>query len=151
MAKNKLFIALGALVLIIGIIALFPLDVLMNDDVPGKIIFSFSGILLGLLLLLYGFFAAKFFKSVAIIVASVFLSVLFWNVYFGGEWGDKIVMFWVGVPSGIISGVLFLIINKYRLSAKSIVTQAVTFLVLIALVNFLFYKGGDIWYYITGN
>jgi len=148
MVKNKLFIAIGTLILIVGFVALFPLDVLMNEDVPGKIVFSFSGILLGLLLLLYGFFENSFFKSLATIASSVFLSIIFWYLYFGGEWGDKIVMFWVGVPSGIIAGVLFLILNKYMLSRKLLAVRAVTFLLLIVLLNFLFFKGGDLWSFI---
>lgn len=149
MAKNKLFIIIGALLLIIGFIALFPLDVLMNDDVPGKIIFSFSGILLGLLLLLYGLFKAEFLKSIAIILAGVFLSILFWYVFLGGEWGDTIVISWVGVPSGLISGVLFLIINKYILSKSnknSMPAKGLLFVVLLAITNFIFYKGGDLFY-----
>lgn len=148
MEKNKLLIGIGAFILIVGFVALFPLDILMNEDVPGKIIFSFSGILLGLLLILYGFFKNSFLKSLAIIVSSVFLSIFFWNLYFGGEWGDKIVMFWVGVPSGILAGVIFLFLNKYMLSRKMIATQVTTFVGLLILLNFLFYKGSDLWNFV---
>lgn len=93
----------------------------------------------------------KILKSVAIVVTSICLSMLLWYTYFAGEWGDKIVMFWVGFPSGIISGILFLILNKYVLSKKLIAIQVITFLALIGLVNVLYYNAGDIWYFISGN
>ena len=148
MVKNKIITAIGVLILTIGIIALFPLEITMNEDVPGKIIFSFSGILLGILLILYGFFKSNFLKAVAIVVASVFLSILFWYLYYGGKWGDQIVMFWVGVPSGILSGVLFLISKKYLLPGKSITVQSIVFVFLIVILNFIFFKGDDLWSFV---
>lgn len=154
MIKNKLAAIAGTLLLIIGIVALFPLDVLMNDNVPGKVLFSFSGILAGILLLLHGIFNSGFLKSLAIIIACIFLSVLFWYLYYGGKWGEEIVMFWAGIPSGVISGTLFLVINKFFISKRTgnlIVAQVFALLSLLIIVNFLFHKGGDILYYFTGN
>lgn len=84
-----------------------------------------------------------------LIAVSIVLSILFWRLYLWGEWGDKIVMFWVGVPSGVIAGILYLIIKKYLLATKPKALQVLSFLLLIVLVNFLYYKAGDIWFLIS--
>lgn len=90
-----------------------------------------------------------------VIAGSVSLSVLFWYVYLNQEWGNQIVMFWNGVPSGLISGILFLLINKYILLRKPrknlLVIQIIVFILLLVTTMFLIDKGGDILFYISGD
>lgn len=94
-------------------------------------------------------------KSIGVIAGGVFLSMLFWYAYLGDEWGAGIVIFWNGVPAGLISGVLFLIINKYILLKKSrkslLAIQTAIFVLLLAITNALICKGGDLLFYISRN
>lgn len=94
-------------------------------------------------------------KSIGIIAGGVCLSMLFWYAYLGEEWGAGIVIFWNGVPAGLISGVLFLIINKYILLRKPrkglLAIQGAIFVLLLATTSALIHRGGDILFYISRN
>ncbi|AWG26040.1 hypothetical protein [Flavobacterium kingsejongi] len=148
MKDRKQYILIGALIFIVGIIAMFPLEVLMNSNNIGKLTLSFSGLSIGLLVLLYGFMGRSFLKAVGIILAGVLISMLFWYVYENGEWGDSIIIFWVGVPAGILGSILFLIVNHYFLCGKNNKTaigiQVLWGLLILAAVNALYYNFGDL-------
>jgi len=81
------------------------------------------------------------------------MSVLFTALVEDDGWGREIVIFWLGVPSGAISGALFLITNRLFIKNKpnSIMLYVIRGCVLIAIyaiVVSIMRWGGDVLFHL---
>ena len=105
---------------------------------------------LGTFLLFYQVSKSRFLRGLIFILFSLFFCVSLWTIYEGSSWGSEFVVIGAGAPSGLISGVLFLISNYYfKLNEKKeskYVKQVLLYLLILLTVSMLFRYGGD-WYY----
>jgi membrane protein YdbS with pleckstrin-like domain len=145
--KNKYLIT-GSVLFFIGV--LFEIYFEFFYPSVGYIIkIAFRLILsLGTFLLFYQVSKSKFLKGLFFILFSVFFCVSLWTIYEGGSWGNEFVVIGAGVPSGLISGVLFLISNYYfKLNEKKeskYVKQVLLYFFILLFVSVLFKYGGDV-------
>ncbi|MGQ7853677.1 hypothetical protein ACUN24_05465 [Pedobacter sp. WC2501] len=106
---------------------------------------------LGTFLLFYQVSKSKILRGLIFILFSVFFCVSLWTICEGSSWGSEFVVIGAGVPSGLISGVLFLISNYYyfKLDEKKeykVLKQSIFYFLILLTVSVLFRYGGD-WYY----
>lgn len=80
----------------------------------------------------------KLIKGLLIILLSIVVSLISWYICTT----SKIEYFWGGLPAGIISGVVFLVVNYY-FSNLSLIKKIVLYLVILLIVSICVAKGGD--------
>lgn len=87
----------------------------------------------------------KFVKGILFILSSVIISMVSWYLFTK----STIDFFWGGFPSGIISGILFLIFNFYFFNKKCIY-KILVYVIILLVVSICVAKGGDWFFYIFG-
>jgi len=145
--KNKsLWIGIALSLVAVGII--FPIE---KTDFLDDLIYAPSILVIGLAIIIYAISKGNFLKVMGLLLGSILISMLlFWLLVEEGGWGTSIAVIYGGIPSGIISGILFLITNYYlKLSEKKeykFLKQSILYLLILLTVSMLFRHGGD-WYY----
>lgn len=117
--NKRYYLISGAAFVLIGLVFAFPLDKLMNSGSLIKFAGTCSFLGIGLLILLFGFMKKGVLKAILLITFSAFLSYVSWFYYTGSGWLSSTIAFWTGIPIGILSALLYLILNHYFLSKKS--------------------------------
>jgi len=86
----------------------------------------------------------KFLKAIMIILLSILISVAAVYVYESDNWQRELMATRIGIPAGIISGVLFLILNRYALASRDskvrIFLQVLSFLLIVAITTAVMMK-----------
>lgn len=148
--NKRYYLISGAAFVLIGLVFAFPLDKLMNSGSLIKFAGTCSFLGIGLLILLFGFMEKGVLKAILLITFSAFLSYVSWFCYTGFGWLSSTIAFWTGIPIGILSAVLYLILNHYFLSKKEqktiLLKQIALYLVLLFSLSVLAAKGSD-WMY----
>lgn len=143
--KKSLWIGIALSLVAVGII--FPIE---KTDFLDDLIYAPSILVIGLAIIIYAISKGNFLKVMGLLVGSILISMLFWLLVEQGGWGTSIAVIYGGIPSGIISGILFLITNYYlKLSEKKeykFPKQSILYLLILLTVSMLFRYGGD-WYY----
>ena len=143
--KKSLWIGIALSLVAVGII--FPIE---KTDFLDDLIYAPSILVIGLAIIIYAISKGNFLKVMGLLVGSILISMLFWLLVEQGGWGTSIAVIYRGIPSGIISGILFLITNYYlKLSEKKeykFLKQSILYLLILLTVSMLFRYGGD-WYY----
>lgn len=148
---SKIYKIAGTILTIIGFALLFPLDVLVNGGSIVKITLSLAGLVGGIFLILFGIYGVKFLQRALFILFSTAFSMLLQYVFYRDEWGSQLVIFWVGLPCGLLSGVFFLIADHCYFSKQRVSwTKRVTgYFLTLAVLTLAFNKGGDFLYWIN--
>ncbi len=143
--KKSLWIGIALSLVALGII--FPIE---KTDFLDDLIYAPSILVIGLAIIIYAISKGNFLKVMGLLLGSILISMLFWLLVEQGGWGTSIAVIYGGIPSGIISGILFLITNYYlKLSEKKeykFLKQSILYLLILLTVSMLFRYGGD-WYY----
>ena len=88
--------------------------------------------------------------EIGFLLGSILMSMLLWLLIERGKWGSSIAVVWGGIPSGLISGILFLTGNYFlRLNEKKQykhIKQVLLYFLILLMVSVLFRYGGD-WYF----
>lgn len=110
------------------------------------------------LLLLYGFTGPRFIQYLLFTFLSAILFAAFWYVYSIWDLWQKLLIVLVGIPSGIITALLFFVLRylfffrnkslpiEKAQSKKLLLKQIVLYIILGLIVSILFVKGGDWWF-----
>jgi len=143
--KKSLWIGIALSLVAVGII--FPIE---KTDFLDDLIYAPSILVIGLAIIIYAISKGNFLKVMGLLLGSILISMLFWLLVEQGGWGTSIAVIYGGIPSGIISGILFLITNySLKLSEKKeykFLKQSILYLLILLTVSMLFRYGGD-WYY----
>ncbi|KRT13151.1 hypothetical protein ASU31_26050 [Pedobacter ginsenosidimutans] len=143
--KKSLWVGIALSLIAVGVI--FPIE---KTDFLDDLVYTFSTLLIGLLIIIYAISGANFLKVIGFLLGSILISMLFWFLFERGGWGASIAVIWGGIPSGLISGILFLIGNYYlKLGEKKeykYLKQLLLYFFILLIVSVLFRYGGD-WYY----
>ncbi|MBB6240494.1 membrane-associated HD superfamily phosphohydrolase [Pedobacter sp. AK013] len=143
--KKSLWIGIALILIAAGVI--FPIE---KTGFLEDLMYTFSTLIIGLLVIIYAISGGNFFKVIGFLLGSILMSMLLWFLVERGKWGSSIAVVWGGIPSGLISGILFLISNHFlRLREKKqykYIKQVLLYFLILLIVSVLFRYGGD-WYF----
>ncbi|UIR55050.1 hypothetical protein LZQ00_12250 [Sphingobacterium sp. SRCM116780] len=164
MKNKKWFLIAAAVVLLISLCIIFPIESSKSDFIADYI-YTYITLVTAVIIAMYGLMGKNFFKGLLFIFCSAAFSVFCWFFLLptdeltessSGFLALIVVILTVfvnfaalfmGTVTGIISGLLFLIVNarvlkdenRYKLFAK----RLLAYLLILVIVSMLFYKGGD--------
>jgi hypothetical protein len=110
------------------------------------------------LLLIYGFTGPRFTQYLLFTFLSAILLAAFWYIYSIWDSWSRLLVVFVGIPSGIITALLFFILryvmffrNKslpgYKAQKnKLLIKQIILYIFLALIISILFLNGGDWWF-----
>ncbi|NDV59670.1 hypothetical protein [Bacteroides sp. 519] len=151
MEIKKISLIVGIVIFLIGSLIVYPIesrDIITIEELK----YTFSTLITGTLIALYGLLGSNILKGLLFLFFWILISMLFIYLWEGDGWGRGIVVFWLGLPSGVISGTLFLIINHFFFRKKSkskiqYIKQVATLIVIYVIVVLIMKWGGDILFY----
>jgi len=96
-----------------------------------------------------GFMGKHFFRGILFLLLSAIIG--YFLIYFGYPLGQFsfLAAFWLGIPSGIVAALIFLVVNYcylMRIKTHKIIKKIVVYLIILLIVAILFGYGGD-WYF----
>ncbi len=146
--KRKLTAIAGIITLLVSVFVIYPIE-MGKANFVSDFVYTYLGLAVALLLLMLGLMGEYFVKGLSFMLASTILgfTLILLSVEFGAILG-----FVIGVPSGVIAGMMFLVINFYFLKDVKryrLPIQIVSYFIILCTVSFLFFRGGDWIYDIT--
>ena len=146
MKPNKKVLIAGVIILTISLCLIFPIESSKTSYI-NELPFTFLTLALAMFTLMYGLMGKHFFKGLLFLLFSVLFSFCAWLVFYPSDWLATFVAIWAGIPSGIIAGLLFMVVNfqfikdenRYKLFFK----RLVSYCLILFVVSYLFHNGGD--------
>lgn len=144
--NRKPYLVVSAITLLISLCVVFPFESNRSSFIE-DLGFTFLTLGIAMLLGMYGLMGKYFFKGLLVLLCSAFFGFIAWFFLYPSEWFSVLVAFWAGIPSGIISGLIFILVNfalirdenRYNLFFK----RLISYLLILGIVSILFHKGGD--------
>jgi cation transport ATPase len=155
--SRKIILFSGIVICLISAFVICPLERSKSPFITDYI-FTYIGLALSVVLILYGFTGGSSIKYLAFILLSAIVSITCWYIYTAGDWWKKLMIMWLGVPSGIVAALVFFVLRYYlffrnkalpvgrRKKNILLLKQVVVYFVVLLIVSILFLKGGD-WIY----
>lgn len=142
-SKKRKFTAIaGIIILLISVFVIYPIEIGTANFVS-DFAYTYLGLAVALLLLMLGLMGKYFVQGLLFMLISTILG--FTLILLSIEYG-AILGFVIGIPSGVIAGLLFLVINFYFLKDVKryrLPIQIVSYCIILCLITFLFYHGGN--------
>lgn len=142
---RKVLLIAGILILLISTCVIFPIESSKTSFLEG-FGYTFLTLAIALLLLMYGLMGNNFFKGLLFIVTSSILGAVFFYVAYPLAPFTVFVAIWLGIPSGIITALIFMIGDFYFFNAiknYKLLKQIIVYMVILFIVSVLFGYGGD--------
>lgn len=149
-ARKALFIA-GILTLLASTCVIFPIERSNTSFLEG-FVYTFSILAASLLLLMSGLMGKNFFKGILFIAVSSIIGAVFFYVAYPPVPFAAFIAIWLGIPSGIIAALVFMIVNFYffkEIKSFRVLRQTTAYLAILCVVSVLFGYGGDWFFEIT--
>lgn len=155
-SRKIIFIA-GIVICLVNLFVIYPLERSRSSSIM-EFTFSYIGIALSIVSILYGLTGGHFIKYLAFILLSAIVSATCWYIYGAGGWLQKFIAFWAGIPCGVITALIFFILRyyiffrnrKYPVDRQTnillFLKQLVLYFVVLLIIAVVFENGGD-WYY----
>ncbi|ALL06867.1 hypothetical protein AQ505_16060 [Pedobacter sp. PACM 27299] len=142
---RKVILMAGILTLLISTCVIFPIQKEESNFLE-DFTYTFLGLFLALLLLMIGLLGKDFFKGLLFLFFStIFGGVCFYVAYPPVTFASFIAV-WLGVPSGVVTAILFMIVNFYflkDLKRYKLLKQIIVYFIILFIVSVLFGYGGD--------
>ncbi|WP_316826779.1 hypothetical protein [Pedobacter miscanthi] len=143
--KTSLLVGLAISLIAVGVI--FPIE---RKDFLDELVYTPFTLLIGLSIIIYAISEGNLLKVLGFLLGSILISIFFWFLFERDGWWASIPIVYGGIPSGFISGILFLIGSYYlKLNKKKkyrYVKQLLFYFLILLIVSVFFKYGGD-WYY----
>ena len=146
--KRKFTAIAGIITLLVSVFVIYPIE-LGKANYVSEFVYTYVGLSIAVLLLMLGLMGKYFIKGLSFILVSTILgfTLIALSVEFGAILG-----FVIGIPSGVIAGIIFLVINFYflkNIKRYRLPVQIVSYFIILCIVSFIFFRGGDWIYDIT--
>ncbi|MEO5911327.1 MAG: hypothetical protein ABIP95_10590 [Pelobium sp.] len=145
---RKICLVAGVITLLISVLVIYPIE-MGKANFVNDFVYTYLSLAVAVLLLMLGLMGEYFISGLLFVLISTILG--FTLILLSLEYG-AILGFVIGIPSGVIAGLIFLVINFYFLKDVKryrLPIQIVSYCIILCLVSFLFYHGGDWIYDIT--
>ena len=155
-ARKTMLIA-GSLVGLICLVFIYPKEHSTASYVTDYSL-TFTTLATSAMLLLYGFTGPGFFKYILFTFLSAIVCATFWYVYSFWDIWQKLAVVWIGIPSGIITALMFFILRyllflrnkdqsiQHPKTSNLLLKQVLLYIFLAIVISILFLKGGDWWF-----
>lgn len=149
MKNRKGYLIAGVVLLLISLCIILPIEKRKSYTIE-DFGYTYATLAMTLLLFLYSLMGKNFFKGLLFVLISIIISICGWFIFFINDSWVGVIAIWMGVPTGIIAALLFLIFNFYCLSAENKYTlflkRLLSYTIILGTVSLLFAKGGD-WFF----
>jgi hypothetical protein len=154
---RKIMLFAGIVICLVTLFIICPLERSKSPFITDYV-FTYIGLALSVISILYGFTGGSSIKYLAFILLSAIVSITCWYIYTAGDWWKKLMIMWLGVPSGIVAALVFFVLRYYmffhnralpvdrRKKKILLLKQVVLYFVVLLIVSILFLNGGD-WMY----
>jgi hypothetical protein len=142
-----IYLKIGLLIFLTGAFVVFPLE---EKNYLDELQCTFLTLIIGTLIALYGFLGSNFLKGLLFIFFCVSVSMLFLTISLNDSWGKNIMIFWLGVPSGAITAIIFIILNHFYFIKKDLkqISKGLFLIVIYTIIVSIMRWGGDILFYL---
>jgi hypothetical protein len=156
---RKIILIAGIVICLVNLFVIYPLERSTSTTIM-EFTFSYIGLGLSIVSILYGLTGGRFIKYLAFILLSVVVSATCWYIYGAGGWFQKFIAFWAGIPCGVITALIFFILRYYiffrnrelpvgrQTNIILFLMQLVLYFVVLLIVAIVFENGGD-WFFDT--
>jgi len=145
--KRKVSLIAGIVVLLLSLCVIFPIESSKTIVLEG-LGYTFLTLAIAMLLIMIGLLGKFFCKSLLFLILSSFIGFTFFYFAYPLVPYSSLVAFWLGIPSGVITALIFLIFNFYFLTDVKnprFLKKVVVYPLILFIVSVLFGYGGD-WY-----
>lgn len=146
MNSRKWFLIAASIILLISLCIIFPYEQSRSNFID-DLGYTFLTLAISMFLGMYGLMGKAFFKGLLFLIFSTVFSFCVWLLFYPADILSKIAAIYGGIPSGIVAGLFFLIVNhkflKDENQYKQILKQLVCYSIILLIVSILFDKGGD--------
>lgn len=161
---NKPILITGIIILAISLCVIFPFEY-SNANFLTDLNYTFLSLALALLTIMYSLMGKYFFKGILFLLFSIICGIVSWYLLFPLPELDKpasksleIVLlilsafstmstFFMGTTTGVVSGLIFFIINYWFLNDenryKLFFKRLISYLIILSIVSILFRNGSD--------
>ncbi|MBC8984958.1 hypothetical protein H9X96_04125 [Pedobacter sp. N36a] len=148
---RKAILMVGIFTLLISTCVIFPIQKEESNFLE-DFTYTFLGLFLALLLLMIGLLGKDFFKGLLFLFLSAIFGAVFFYVAYPVVQYASFIAVWLGVPSGVLTAILFMIFNfclLKDLKRYKLLKQIIVYLIILFIVSVLFGYGGDWMFEIT--
>ncbi len=148
---RKVLLITGICTLLISICIVFPIESSKTNFLE-DFGYTFFTLAIALLLLLYGLLGKHFLIGLLFVITSSIAGAIFFYVAYPLVPFTVFVAIWLGIPSGLITAIIFMIANFYFFNAikkYKLIKQIGLYVIILFIVSVLFGYGGDWIYEIT--
>ncbi|WGQ10567.1 hypothetical protein QG516_02720 [Pedobacter gandavensis] len=142
---RKVILIAGIFTLLISTCVIFPIQKEESNFLE-DFTYTFLGLFLALLLLMIGLLGKDFYKGFLLLFLSAIIApVVFYLAYPAAAFAS-IIAVWVGVPSGVITAIVFMLFNFFFLKEVKnykLLKQIIAYAIILFIVCVLFAYGGD--------
>jgi hypothetical protein len=142
---RKAFLIGGAITLLISTCVIYPME-RSRANYLDEYRNTFLTLAIALLLLMPGLMGKQVFKGLLFLATSSLIAVAFFYVAYPLVPFTFFIAILLGIPSGIITGLIFMIINFCffgKIETNKLPKQIVVYLIILLVVSVLFGYGGD--------
>nr|WP_157536005.1 hypothetical protein [Mucilaginibacter sp. L294] len=155
--SRKIILIAGMVIAIINLLVIYPKEHSIASYISDYQ-WTFTSLGAAILLLLYGLTGPRFTQYLLFTFLNAILFASFWYIYSIWDTWSRLLVVFVGIPSGIITALVFFIL-RYVLffrnkslpvekaqKNKLLLKQIILYIFLGLIVSILFIKGGDWWF-----
>lgn len=142
---RKVLLITGIFTLLLGTCVIFPIEY-SKAIVIEEFGYTYLTLAIALLLLMCGLMGKQVFKGLLFLLISSIIGAVFFYLAFPVIPFAVFIAIWLGIPSGIIAALLFLIVNFYffkEIRNHKLLKQIIVYLIILFIVSVLFGYGGD--------
>ncbi|WP_442588097.1 hypothetical protein ACSBL2_18810 [Pedobacter sp. AW31-3R] len=146
--RRKVPLIAGVILFLISVCFIFPIEYRRNSFLE-EFVYTYSSLALALFLMMFGLMGRYFFKGILFLVLSSIVGAVFFYVAYPLVPYAAFIAVWLGIPSGIIAALIFMVLNFYILNRQTrfkLLKQIAAYLIILLIVSVLFGYGGD-WFF----
>jgi len=145
MNVRKWFLIASGAMLIISLCVIFPIE--KKSEFVGDLVYTFITLGIAIFLGMYGLMGKKIINGLFLILSSIVISFVCWYIVFYNDFWGIVPAIYGGIPSGIISGLLFLIVDYKWIEGEDILRlffkRLIVYSIILLIVSVIAAKGGD--------
>ena len=142
---RKVLLIAGILTLLVSTFIVWPIESRKTSFLE-ELVFTFLGLAISLLLLMVGLLGKDFFKGLLFLFLSAIFGALCFYVVYPPVTFASFIAVWLGIPSGLVTAILFMIINFFfltELKSYKLFKKVIVYFIILFIVSILFGYGGD--------
>lgn len=151
---RKIILIAGIVIGLVDLCIIFPFEYSRSSYITDFVLTDIC-LVVAVFFILYGFTGSGFLKYLLGIIVSALVSAACWALFLDGNWLQKFIVVWLGIPSGILTALVFFVLRYYIFcrnktlpsergkKIRTYLLQTVLYFVLLLIISVLFYTGGE--------